>query len=157
MKFLSSTLYGSTLYLVLLLTQLFIISGLSLTALWFYFKRIRNAESSEAILPDYGNEVAGRVTESVIENQNLFMKQDVALVNSDMPMGFTDPLNKLSEVHLDLIKDLEAKVSNLEAEKKNLFGPEKIKMEANPDPDKIKMGTNPGPDKIKMGAYPNHV
>ncbi len=129
MKFLSSTLYGSTLYLVLLLTQLFIISGLSLTALWFYFKRIRNAESSEAILPDYGNEVAGRVTESVIENQNLFMKQDVALVNSDMPMGFTDPLNKLSEVHLDLIKDLEAKVSNLEAEKKNLFGPEKIKME----------------------------
>ncbi len=87
MKVLISALQDSVLFFTLLGTEVLIVSTLSLTALWLYFKRLKN---------------------TVIEEAGLQAEENFSSVES---------LNEINEVHLALIRDLEAKISALELEK----------------------------------------
>lgn len=90
MKVLMSALQDSLTFLLLLGAQVIVVASLAVTALWLYFKRVRNQAIAEAGLEE---ESADKLPET------------------------SESLNSVNEVHLALIRDLEAKVSVLEKEK----------------------------------------
>ena len=89
-KVLMSALQDSLTFLLLLGAQVIIVASLAVTALWLYFKRLKNQAVIEVGLEDDETQ-SSNVT--------------------------TEPFDKIKEVHLALIRDLESKVVILEKEK----------------------------------------
>jgi len=87
-----SALQDSVMFLLLLGAQIIIVSSLAITALWLYFKRLKNKV----------------ITETGLEEE-------------PSPSIAGQTLDEINDVHLAMIRDLEAKVAALDKEKLDMM------------------------------------
>jgi hypothetical protein len=120
MKYLSTTLQGSVGFFLVLIVQVLIVAGLSLTALWLYFKRLKENATQEADLAALGGSLMSQEAQAT----------SVPLSSPDISRALpeTAPPTLVSDSHSTQAPGVIGNESNLsELEKINLENIEKIK------------------------------
>jgi len=164
MKFFTSALQGSVVFVTLLIGQTVIVASLALTALWLYFKRIQRENEEGAELQELDQKMSGVPKEFVkeLERKIVVLEEERAqYLQSDSVKALeaektkVQELEKVGQQSLQNVQKLEAQLLEFEVLKEEIGHLTQYKNEIQQLKDELKETTlklNPSITVINKGS-----
>ncbi|MBM4304839.1 MAG: hypothetical protein FJ112_11000 [Deltaproteobacteria bacterium] len=164
MKFFTSALQGSVVFVTLLIGQIVIVASLALTALWLYFKRIQRENEEGAELQELDQKMSGISKEFVkeLERKIVVLEEERAqYLQSDSVKALeaektkVQELEKVGQQSLQNVQKLEAQLLEFEVLKEEIGHLTQYKNEIQQLKDELKETTlklNPSITVINKGS-----